>query len=148
MIKGIICLALLCLSATSSASDFFFTQKSDAGFEETLLRAQESIQDRGFNVIHVQRVDEGLQKSGYYSDNYKIIFFDKPEHTRDLLIRSSEAAMLLPFSIVVYDLNGDVYISSADISKLNLSSEFNDIGADLTYWATEIREIIASSSKH
>lgn len=92
---------LFCLCSASYAEDLLMLRSSEP-FPETMSLLQETIKKHGYTISRVQRVDIGLNKAGYDTDKYRIVFFGKDNEIQDLLHNTPDMAPYLPLKIVIY----------------------------------------------
>ena len=71
-------------------------------FPEVMLTLQTNIQARGYQVSRVQKVDVGMKQAGYAIDEYRVVFFAKPDEVKTILEEFPEFGSFLPLSITIY----------------------------------------------
>ena len=91
-----------CLPAQAIITGELIMLRSDRPFPETLQDLLGAIRKQGFSVPRIQQVDSGLTASGYKTDKYRIVFFEKKGEIADLTKRYPEMLPYLPLKIVIY----------------------------------------------
>ena len=92
----------LCIPAQAIITGELIMLRSEKPFTETMERLQRAIKKQGYSVAGVQRVDQGLADSGYNSDQYRIVFFEKAGEVDALTENFPELLPYLPLKIVVF----------------------------------------------
>ena len=76
--------------------------QTEDGFPETMLALQNHIRAHGYTVSRVQRVDVGMEQADYEIEEYRVVFFAKPDEVDRVLKEHPELAPFLPLSITIY----------------------------------------------
>jgi len=71
-------------------------------FPETMATLQDNIRAKGYTISRVQRVDYGMEQAGYDIEEYRVVFFAKPEEMELIMKEYPELAPFLPLSITIY----------------------------------------------
>ena len=102
--KIIFSLLLVCLTlfAVPSRSDDLLMVRAELPFDDAISNLQIAIQDHGYQVARIQRVDVGLASGGYKTAEYRLVFFGKPREMRELEDRYPELLPYLPLKIVIF----------------------------------------------
>ena len=111
-------------------------------FPEAMMELQEAILHSGYKIVRIQKVDKGLQGSGYKSEKYRIIFFGRPNEIITLKEKHPNIIPLLPLKIALYaDKEESVAIVANPrmYSKLYDNKELNII---FIQWQHDIDSII------
>lgn len=135
-----------------SISALFFTLQSRADevleahcnmtFPEAMMELQEAIQHSGYKIARIQKVDKGLQGSGYKSEKYRIIFFGRPNEISTLKEKYPDVIPLLPLKIALYadkEKSVAVIANPKMYSKLYDNKELNII---FMRWQHDVNGII------
>jgi len=94
-------LACLIFSAASRADELLMV-RAERPFADAVSELQIAIQDHGYQVARIQRVDVGLASGGYTTAEYRLVFFGKPEEMRALEESHPELLPYLPLKIVIF----------------------------------------------
>jgi uncharacterized protein (DUF302 family) len=93
---------LLVLSSVILAEDELLMVRSAQSFPEAMTALQEAIQDHGYTISRVQRVDIGLTAMGYQTDKYRVVFFGKLQQQKMLIRKHPEMIPYLPLNIAIF----------------------------------------------
>jgi uncharacterized protein (DUF302 family) len=85
-----------------AACDKFENGQIRSDYPEVMLTLQMNIQDKGYTISRIQRVDVGMKAAGYKLDEYRIVFFAKPADVKIVLEEYPVFASFLPLSITIY----------------------------------------------
>ncbi|MGE5241911.1 MAG: DUF302 domain-containing protein [Bacteroidota bacterium] len=102
--KILLALLLGCLtlfSVTARANDLLMV-RAELPFDDAISNLQIAIQDHGYQVARIQRVDVGLASGGYKTAEYRLVFFGKPREMHKLEDRYPELLPYLPLKIVIF----------------------------------------------
>ena len=131
-----------------------FVRPGDAGAEETLMarvgldfdssleQLQRVIAEHGYTVSHVQRCDVGLQRSGYQTDKYRVVFFGKLDEVRAISSSHPELVPFIPLNFAVFAENGDTILSV--FNPAVYEDLFPDSGLSVQFrrWESDVRSIL------
>jgi uncharacterized protein (DUF302 family) len=92
----------LIVSVPASAQNELIMVRSVQAFPETMTVLQQAIQDHGYTISRVQRVDIGLTAMGYQTDKYRVVFFGKHEQQKMLTAKHPELIPYLPIKIAIF----------------------------------------------
>ena len=93
---------VLLVAGTLATCDNIENAQTRNDFPEVMLTLQTNIQARGYQVSRVQKIDVGMKKAGYAIDEYRVVFFAKPDEVKTILEEYPEFASFLPLSITIY----------------------------------------------
>ena len=93
---------VLLVAGTLATCDNIENAQTRNDFPEVMLTLQTNIQARGYQVSRVQKIDVGMKKAGYAIDEYRVVFFAKPDDVKTILEEYPEFASFLPLSITIY----------------------------------------------
>ncbi len=103
MIKPKYFLLSFCLLWVGNANALALNMiRIDQPFPETLSALTKQIKDMGYQVSRIQRVDYGLNKRGFKTDSYQIVFFGKHEEIQYLTKKYPQLIPFLPLKIVIF----------------------------------------------
>jgi uncharacterized protein (DUF302 family) len=132
----------LTLFAVPAGADELLMVRVERPFDDAISDLQVAIQDHGYRVARIQRVDVGLASGGYKTAEYRLVFFGKPQEMRALEDRHPELLPYLPLKIVIF-AEGDSTLALAYNPALLQSFFKNDALADLMRrWEKDIRAIL------
>ncbi len=92
----------LTLLALPAAADDLLMVRAERPFDDAISNLQIAIQDHGYQVTRIQRVDVGLASGGYKTAEYRLVFFAKPREMRTLEDHYPELLPYLPLKIVIF----------------------------------------------
>ena len=95
----LVCLTLLVVPARA---DDLLMVRAERPFGDAISDLQIAIQDHGYQVARIQRVDVGLASGGYKTAEYRLVFFGKPQEMHELEERYPELLPYLPLKIVIF----------------------------------------------
>lgn len=139
--KSLIAALLLLFTAVAPAQDLYMV-RSSLSFPEAMAVLQQSIQESGYKVSRVQRVDIGLTKSGFTTDRYRIVFFGRLQDVRDISDRYPELIPFLPLKIAIFAENDDTLLVSSSFEHLRPFYESPTLRARFDRWETDVRNIL------
>ena len=90
--------------------------RSAKQYDVAMENLQSAIKKQGYSVTGIRQVDEGLVKSGYKSDKYLIVFFEKPGEVAELKKHYPEISPYLPLKIVIFAEAGETLLVTSDPS--------------------------------
>jgi len=135
-------LAMLLLSSVAANADELLMARVERPFPEAMNALQQSIQDQGYKVTRVQRVDVGLTSSGFKTAEYRVVFFGKPEELLSLPDRHPELLAYLPLKITIF-AEGDTSLLATNNPAI-LGAFFKDpvLAGYFRRWEKDVRAII------
>jgi len=105
------------LAASACAPPLYVRDTPDA-FPEVMAELQSAIAQNGYTLSRVQRVDYGLEKRGYRSDKYQVVFYGKPEEISRLGAAYPQLGPFLPLRITVLETPGGVELVAVNPQRL------------------------------
>ncbi len=135
-------LLLLILNPVHAADSFIVLKKSVQDYGNTMADVESSLEQNGFTVKFVQRVDVGLAKAGYHLDKYRIVFFMPNQGVASILSKRSDLADMFPLKVTVYREKGKVYVFGVQNASLLDASVPADIRARFQSWDKQIDGIV------
>lgn len=133
---------LLVLNPAYAADPFLIVKKSVQDYANTMADVETSLEQNGFTVKFVQRVDVGLAKAGYHLDKYRIIFFMPDHGVASILSKRTDLADMFPLKVTVYREKGKVYVFGAQTASLLDASVPRDVRARFQSWDKQINGIV------
>lgn len=114
-ILKVLLLFALCMPAQAIITGELIMLRSEKPFAaamEDLLGAINKQQ--GYSVAGIRSVDRGLKESGYTSDKYRVVFFEKKDEIASLIKRYPEMLPYLPLKIVIYAEADETLLVTSD----------------------------------
>jgi uncharacterized protein (DUF302 family) len=130
------------LKPAYAADDLIVTKKSIQDYTNAMSAVQMGLEEKGFKVQFVQRIDIGLAKAGYHSDKYRIVFFMPKKGVASVLSKCADLADMFPLKVTVYQDKGKVYVFSAKNSIQLDASIPQDVRAHFKFWDKQIDGVI------
>ena len=111
-------------------------------FERALGAVQQTLEEYGYSVAHIQRCDGGMSDFGYETDFYRVVFFGKVEEVRALSDRHPELAPFLPLKVLVAAERDESVLIA--LNPLALSAYFpdEDLAVQFARWYSDITAIL------
>ncbi|PIQ14069.1 MAG: DUF302 domain-containing protein [Hydrogenophilales bacterium CG_4_9_14_3_um_filter_59_35] len=131
---------LLCLGSAACADQLLMI-RSDLPFPEAMMVLQNAITTRGYKVTHVQNVDIGLTKTGYKTDNYKVVFYGKAEEVAQLTARHSDLIPYLPLNIAIFAERDNTILVTSRPGVLADFFPDTELKNLFTRWENDLTEI-------
>lgn len=119
-------------------------KKSIQDYSSAMSSVRMGLEENGFKLQFVQRVDVGLAKAGYHLDKYRIVFFMPKKGMTNLLSKNTYLADMFPLKVTVYQDKGKVYIFAAKNSYLLDASTPKNIRARFKRWDKRIDGMITT----
>lgn len=104
----------VCLPAQAIITGELIMLRSEKPFDEAMQSLLAAIEQQGFSVSGIRSVDRGLARSGYKSDKYRIVFFEKQGEIASLTKRYPEMLPYLPLKIIIYAEANDTLLVTSD----------------------------------
>jgi len=148
--KKIIFLIVMCLQGLmpvmASEQDVIMI-RSRLPFPEAMTTLQNSIIDHQYTLSRVQRVDIGLEKAGYTTDRYRIVFFGKHKEMKAITDESPQMGAYLPLKVAIFAEEDDtmlVVLNPLHFQHITDHPEYNII---FKRWASDIKSILEDVRK-
>jgi uncharacterized protein (DUF302 family) len=132
-------IGLSAVAAENDAAGKIYRAQINQPFADAVNSLQFAIQDAGYKVLRIQRVDFGLRASGYQSEPYRIVFYGRRD-VADTIERRPDLAVFLPLAITVYADRNKTHITAA--SPLTFAKD-TDTGVlnNAAEWDRDLRKI-------
>jgi len=111
-------------------------------FPDVMLELQTSIQEKGYKVSRVQQVDVGMEKAGYTIDEYRVVFFAKPEEVKFILKEYPEFASFLPLSITIYKDGDRIRLLGMPFALPRAQDSTKELGKMIAAWEKDTADIL------
>jgi len=142
LINIVITGALLTFTQASIAEELLLARSSQ-DFPEAMSTLQNAITKKGYKISKVQRVDEGLKKSGFKSDKYRVVFFGKANEIRKLSNKFPELIPYIPLNFVIFSEGRDTLVSTLNPAGLKPYYPKPEIAVVFDRWEKDLREILS-----
>lgn len=137
-----ISLLVLAMKPVSADTSFIVSKKSIQDYDNAMSAVQMALEQNGFKVQFVQRVDVGLVKAGYHADKYRIVFFLPKQGMENVLSKRADLADLFPLKVTVYRDKGRVHVFSVQSARLLDASVPADVRARFQAWDRQVNGIV------
>lgn len=138
--KRVLYIVMITLFVSSCNVTQVVVSKND--FPETMMRVQQELNKKGYQMTRIQALDQGLAKAGYDIENYRIIFFGNSLDFDIVQQRNPELTVFLPLSVTVYEDDGRVYIQSMPFSMAQKATQDREYLAMVTRWKQDVDQAI------
>lgn len=115
----------------------------DQPFPETLETLSRHIKGMGYSVSRIQRVDYGLNKAGFKTDAYQIVFFGKYEEIHELTKKYPELIPFLPLKIVIFAEGMDTLLLANNYNNLTNYFNMKELEIQFRKWREDTAEIFS-----
>lgn len=134
-------LATLLLALPVRADELLMV-RAERPFTDAIGDLQIAIQDHGYQVARIQRVDVGLASGGYTTAEYRLVFFGKPEEMRDMEEHYPELLPYLPLKIVIFAEGNSTLALAYNPAILQTFFKIDALQPRFRHWENDIREIL------
>lgn len=141
-IKRFLFAALLLGLPAVACADQLLMIRSSLPFPEAMLALQNAITTRGYKVTRVQNVDQGLSKTGYQTDNYKVVFYGKPEEVAQIAAKHPELIPYLPLNMAIFAEQGSTILVTSHPGVLANFFPDPELGTMFMRWENDLIEIV------
>jgi uncharacterized protein (DUF302 family) len=111
-------------------------------FPETMATLQDNIRAKGYTISRVQRIDYGMEQAGYDIEEYRVVFFAKPEEMALIMKDYPELAPFLPLSITIYKNIDRVELLSMPYALPREEARTDEIKTMISRWEKDTSDII------
>jgi uncharacterized protein (DUF302 family) len=123
-----------------------YVQESSSPFPEAMVSLQASIAQNGYTLSRIQRVDYGLNKRGYETDKYRVVFFGKPEEISELSRNYPELVPFLPLKITLIQKDEGVEMVAINPARLKRLYPEPELEPTFERWQRDIQKILHDAS--
>jgi uncharacterized protein (DUF302 family) len=134
--------ALLACLALRASADQLLMVRSGLPFPEAMANLQAAITAHGYTVTRVQNVDVGLSKTGYKTDNYKVVFYGRRDEVAQLAEDHPEIIPYLPLNVAIFAEGSDTILVT---SRPGVLAEFfpaPELRPVFLRWEKDLTEIL------
>lgn len=135
-------MALLLLFATAAGADEMLMVRVEKPFPEAMNALQQSIQDHGYQVTRVQRVDIGLTSSGFKTAEYRVVFFGKRDELLTLPDRHPELLAYLPLKFTIFAEGEHSLVATNNPALFGLFFREPSLADTFRRWEKDVRRIL------
>jgi uncharacterized protein (DUF302 family) len=113
-----------------SNSNYGYSKKMTTTFENAIEKTKEELKKEGFGVLTEIDLKETLKKKiDVHMDNYTILGACHPPSAYESIQSEIEIGLMLPCNVIVYQKNGEVFVSAIKPSVAMGMIENEDLGA-------------------
>lgn len=134
-------LTLMLLAPAAPANELLMV-RAERPFGDAISDLEIAIQDHGYRVSHIQRVDVGMASGGYSTAEYRLVFFGKPEEMREIEDRYPELLPYLPLKIVIFAEGDSTLALAYNPAILQTFFKIDPLQPQFRRWEKDIREIL------
>lgn len=137
-----LCLMLLLLIAPAAGADEMLMVRVEKSFPEAMNALQQAIQDHGYRVTRVQRVDIGLTSSGYKTAEYRVVFFGKRDELLTLPDRHPELLAYLPLKFTIFAEGEHTLVATNNPALFGVFFKEAGLARTFRHWEKDVRSIL------
>ncbi len=130
------------LLALPARADELLMVRAERPFTDAINDLQIAIQDHGYKVARIQRVDVGMASGGYATAEYRLVFFGKPEEMREIEDRYPQLLPYLPLKIVIFAEGNSTLALTYNPAILHSFFKIDPLQSRFRTWEKDIREIL------
>jgi len=121
--------------------------RSGNDFPDTMTHIQNNLTGKGYRIIRIQALDQGLARAGYDINRYRIIFFGKAEDFVHIQKTHPGFTVFLPLSVTVYEDEGGTYMQSMPFTAMkDLALDKKQVHM-ISRWRADIHTSINNAAK-
>ena len=137
-----LCLTLLLLIAPAAEAAELLMARVERSFPEAMNALQQSIQDHGYKVTRVQRVDIGLTSSGFKTAEYRVVFFGKREELLSLPDKHPELLAYLPLKFTIFSEGEHTLVATNNPAVFGVFFKEAGLTRIFQHWERDMRSIL------
>jgi len=122
------------------------TLRVPLAFPEAMAKLQSVLKTQGHTLSRIQRVDLGLERHGYKSDKYRVVFFGRTKEIQRWSKQYPELIPFLPYKIVIFAEEEDTLLVAANPEHLLPAAE-KKLQPMLRRWHGDLRRIFRDMGK-
>ncbi len=134
-------LALMLIAVTVHAEELLMV-RIEHPFDDAINDLQIAIQDHGYRIARIQRVDVGLASGGYTTAEYRLVFFGKTAQMREIEDRYPQLLPYLPLKIVIFAEGNSTLALSYNPALLQTFFKIDPLQNQFQQWEKDIRSIL------
>ena len=140
-VLAVVCLVFSWLAPSVQADELLMVRTARP-FGDAIGDLQIAIQDHGYRVAHIQRVDVGMASGGYKTAEYRLVFFGKPNELHGLEDRYPELLPYLPLKIVIFAEGDSTLALTYNPAILQALFKIDPLQTQFRRWEKDIRSIL------
>ncbi len=141
-------IVLLCIAGSSFASEQdVLMVRSTMPFPEAMSSLQNSIIEHKYTLSRVQRIDVGLEKAGFKTSRYRIVFFGKHDEMKLLTDSAPQIAAFLPLKLVIFSEGDETMIVALNPLHYDSATNKPEHTLLLKRWHNDIKSIMEDVRK-
>ena len=133
---------ILLLAAPAARADELLMVRAERPFTDAINQLEIAIQDHGYKVARIQRVDVGLASGGFKTAEYRLVFFGKPEEMREIEQRYPQLLPYLPMKIVIFAEGDSTLALSYNPAILETFFKIEALRPTVRRWEKDVRDIL------
>ena len=133
---------LFLLLAVPAHADELLMARVERSFPEAMNALQQSIQDHGYKVTRVQRVDIGLTSSGFKTAEYRVVFFGKREELLSLPDKHPELLAYLPLKFTIFSEGEHTLVATNNPALFAVFFKEPTLARTFQHWEKDVRSIL------
>lgn len=145
--RWLIFVSSLLLFSGEGYADGLLSMRSKMPFNQTYESLKGSMAAYGYNVAHTQTCNLGMEKFGYKSDNYYVVFFGKREEVEALIRDYPDMAPFVPLKVALFAENDETVLVTVDPPTLSVETTRPDLDVQLQRWHNDIVAIFDELEK-
>lgn len=135
-------LAFLLLLGTAAKADEMLMVRVEKPFPEAMNALQQAIQDHGYKVTRVQRVDIGLTSSGFKTAEYRVVFFGKRDELLTLPDRYPALLAYLPLKFTIFAEGEHTLVATNNPALFMVFFKEASLADTFRRWEKDVRRIL------
>lgn len=135
------CLLLILFGGAARADNMLMGRVSLAA-DIVFAYAEESIEEHGYSVAHIQTCDDGLGDFGYKSDYYRVLFFGKVDELRRISAQYPELVSYLPLKLAIIAERDETLLTVLDPEALAPYFADEAVQIQLGRWHNDLVSIL------
>lgn len=135
-------LMLLLLITPAAGADELLMARVERSFPEAMNALQQSIQDHGYKVTRVQRVDIGLTSSGFKTAEYRVVFFGKPDELLSLPDKHPELLAYLPLKFTIFSEGEHTLVVTNNPAVFGVFFKEAGLTRTFQHWEKDVRAML------
>lgn len=140
-LRSLVILLLLVAGLAARAEELIMVRTPQT-FPEAMASLQQAIQDHGYTVARIQRVDVGLASSGFKTAEYRVVFFGRINEQRAITAKHPELLPYLPLKIVIFAEGDSTLVLTNSPALLGTFFRDSDLGRQFQHWERDVRSIL------
>ena len=150
--KRIFLIITMCLSFVSFQTAYASEQdvlmvRSSLPFPEAMSVLQNTIIEHNYTLSRVQRIDVGLEKAGYKTDRYRIVFYGRHDEIKAIVEKHPEMAAYLPLKFALFSEGSDTLLVTLNPFIYSGIVEDESLNPMFARWSADAKLIMDEFTK-